>query len=200
MTSSSAPLLGLVVLAAGAGTRLGGVAKALLRLCDGRTFLHAIVDTAREVGLDDALVVVGPPFGDEVASHARVLGCAVVVNPEPARGMSSSVALGFQALAASACQAAWLWPVDHPAVRASTLRALIAALEDRVAVRPVYRRRGGHPPLVARPAWARLAMAAGVEGGARAILGDAGLHDVEVDDAGCVRDVDTADALEELRP
>ena len=41
---------GLVILAAGAGTRLGGVAKALLTLSDGRTFLEAIVAPA----LDEA--------------------------------------------------------------------------------------------------------------------------------------------------
>ena len=90
--------LGAVILAAGAGTRLGGVAKALLEARDGRTFLATIVGTAREVGLVDAVVVVGPPYGDAVAAAARALGVRVVTNPEPARGMSSSVALGFAAL------------------------------------------------------------------------------------------------------
>ena len=41
-----------VILAAGAGTRLGGVAKAMLKTRRGLTFLDQIVLTAREVGLE----------------------------------------------------------------------------------------------------------------------------------------------------
>ena len=62
--------LAAVILAAGAGRRLGGVAKALLPH-RGATYLAAICATAREVGLVDAVVVVGAPFGNEVAAHAR---------------------------------------------------------------------------------------------------------------------------------
>jgi CTP:molybdopterin cytidylyltransferase MocA len=97
-----------VILAAGSGKRLGGAAKALLRIdrtptasevtSSDRTFLEAIVATAREVGCDEVVVVVGPPYGIEVAEHARALGARVVTNPDPARGMASSVALGFGAL------------------------------------------------------------------------------------------------------
>lgn len=181
-----------VILAAGAGTRLGGTAKALLVDRHGRTFLATILATAREVGLDDAVVVVGPPFGDAVAAHARELGARVVVNAHPERDMASSVALGFAALADTDITNAWLWPVDHPAVQAPTLRALIAARRDHDAARPVHRGRGGHPPLVGRSLFARLAACADVDGGARAVLAAADTIDVAVDDPGCVRDVDTA--------
>ena len=61
---------GAVILAAGRGMRLGGVAKALLQADGRRTFLSKILATARAAGLDDPYVVVGPPFGDEVAAHA----------------------------------------------------------------------------------------------------------------------------------
>lgn len=191
--------LGAVILAAGAGTRLGGVAKALLEARDGRTFLATIVGTAREVGLVDAVVVVGPPYGDAVAAAARALGVRVVTNPEPARGMSSSVALGFAALddrSAVACDAAWLWPVDHPDVRADTLQAVAAALAQHAAVRPVVGWRGGHPPLVTRAVWPALAACGDQPGGARAVLAAAEMIDVEVNDEGCIRDVDTATDLE----
>src|SRR5580704_975734 len=121
-------MMAAVVLAAGEGTRLGGVAKALLG--GDRPFLARIVATAREVGTREVVVVVAPPYGDAVAAAARELGATPVWNPEPARGMASSIALGFAALDADAvgdADAAWLWPVDHPAVQAGTLRALIAA-------------------------------------------------------------------------
>ena len=119
---------GAVILAAGSGSRLGGVAKALLRH-RGTSYLEAIATTARAVGLVDAVVVVGPPFGHDVAAHARQLGLRVRVNPAPQRGMASSVALGFAAIANGPAAAAWLWPVDHPAVTEATLRKLIDALE-----------------------------------------------------------------------
>lgn len=186
-----------VILAAGAGTRLGGVAKALLVGPHGRTFLASIVESARAAGTDDMVVVVGPPFGEVVAAHARELGAHVVVNARPERGMASSVALGFAAVeGAPEIDAAWLWPVDHPHVRLTTLRRLISARTHHDAARPLYAGRGGHPPLVARSLFARLAACAELDGGARAVLAAAATRDVEVDDAGCVRDIDTAADLE----
>jgi len=188
--------LAAVILAAGAGTRLGGVAKALLARRDGTTFLASILAAARAVGLADPVVVVGPPHGDAIAAHARELGCRLAINRAPERGMASSVAAGFAALASSSCTAAWLWPVDHPDVLPRTLSLLVAALGEHDAARPVFRDRGGHPPLIARSLWPQLAECADVEGGARAVLAEADVIDVEVDDMGCVRDVDTPDDLE----
>lgn len=187
--------VGAVILAAGAGMRLGGVAKALIATRDGRSFLARILDVAREVGLHDAIVVVGPPHETLVAAHATELGARVVRNPEPERGMGSSIAIGFAAIAAD-CDAAWLWPVDHPDVDAETLRALVAALGSHDAARPVSGGRGGHPPLVARALFSQLG-ACGEEG-ARAVLARADVVDVDVGDAGTVRDVDTAADLEAL--
>jgi CTP:molybdopterin cytidylyltransferase MocA len=175
--------VGAVIVAAGAGTRMGGVAKALLRRGE-RTFLQCIVETARA---DDAVVVVGPPYGDRVAVHARELGARVVVNEEPGRGMGSSVALGFAALAAGDLDAAWLWPVDHPDVTATTLQLLRDALGSHDVAQPRHRGRGGHPPLIARRLFAQLAACTS----AREVIGVADVMRVEVDDPGTVEDVDT---------
>jgi len=191
--------LGAVILAAGAGMRLGGVAKALLRTAADATFLEQIVATARRAGLDTAVVVVAAPFGVEVATHARELGARVVENPDPARGMASSIALGFAAIAETACDAAWLWPVDHPDVTPATLAALEARLAGHDAARPTVNGRGGHPPLVARALWPRLAACADLPHGARDVFAAADVVDVPVGDAGCVRDVDTATDLPEVR-
>lgn len=182
--------LAAVIVAAGAGRRLGGVAKALLPF-RGTSYLGAIAAAARAVGLADAVVVVAEPFGREVAAHARQLGLRVRVNPAPERGMASSVALGFAAIAAGPATAAWLWPVDHPAVEVETLRRLAARLGDAEVVRPVHRGRGGHPPLIARAVWPALAACEAEPDGARGVLRAARGIDVEVDDPGVVRDVDT---------
>jgi CTP:molybdopterin cytidylyltransferase MocA len=92
--------------------------------------------------------------------------------------------------------AAWLWPVDHPDVRDATLRALIDAIGDRDAVRPVFAGRGGHPPLISRALWPQLAACADAPAGARSVLAEADVVDLAVSDEGCVRDVDTAFDLE----
>ncbi len=185
--------LGAVILAAGAGTRLGGAAKALLPHAahGGRTYLEVIAGTARVVGLADGVVVVGPPYGDAVAGHARALGLRVAVNGEPARGMASSVAIGFAAIAEGDADAAWLWPVDHPDVREASLARLAAALEGHEVAQPRFEGRGGHPPLIARAAWPRLVECAAAPGGARAVLAEMDVVAIEVDDPGVVRDVDT---------
>jgi len=187
-----------VIVAAGAGRRLGGVAKALLRY-RGRSYLEAIAATARAVGLVDAVVVVGAPFADDVAAHARQLGLRVRVNPAPERGMASSVALGFAAIAGGPAAAAWLWPVDHPAVTEATLRTLIAALEGAAGAelgQPRHRGAGGHPPLIRRALWPALAACAREAEGARGVLRAARVVAVDVDDPGVVRDVDTPADLE----
>jgi CTP:molybdopterin cytidylyltransferase MocA len=191
--------LGAVILAAGAGRRLGGQAKALLRTATGVTFLDQIVATARVAGLADGVVVVAAPFGVEVGAAARALGLRVVENPQPERGMASSIALGFAALSAFGVDAAWLWPVDHPGVTPATLDALVASLGTHDAARPCVNDRGGHPPLVARALWARLASCAELPRGAREIFDAADVVNVAVADAGCVRDVDTASDLHEAR-
>jgi molybdenum cofactor cytidylyltransferase len=188
--------IGAVILAAGKGARLGGLAKALLARRDGSTFLASIVASARAAGLADAVVVVGPPHGEAITAHARELGCRTAENPTPERGMASSVAIGFGALGEGTCDAAWLWPVDHPDVLPATLRTLLAALDGHTAVRPVYRGRGGHPPLIARSVWPQLAECGDVEGGARAVLAEVDMLDIDVDDAGVIRDVDTPEDLE----
>lgn len=185
--------LGAVVLAAGAGTRLGGVAKALIERGN-ETFLARILKTARAVGVTDAIVVVGPPYGDAVATAARDLGAKIVVNEAPERGMSSSVALGFAAMIATDVEAAWLWPVDHPVVSARTLERLVVALGGHVIAKPRFVGRHGHPPLVARSSFAALAACAGEPGGARAVLARHANETVivDVDDEAVIEDVDEA--------
>src|SRR4051794_32861229 len=124
-----------LILAAGAGTRLGGVAKALLRLPDGRTFLDAILELAGPA----PVVVVAAPFGAEVA--AAVAGRAEVVwNPAPERGMIASLVAGLAAIPDA--DVALVWPVDHPRVTAATVAAVrAAAARDRIVV-PVHAGRG----------------------------------------------------------
>jgi CTP:molybdopterin cytidylyltransferase MocA len=189
--------LGAVILAAGSGTRLGGVAKALLRSGD-ETYLARIARIARLAGTTRLVVVIGRPHDQQVGEVARAMGLEVVVNPLPERGMASSIALGFAAMSHHELDAAWLWPVDHPNVELRTLEALIAGLGTHEVAQPRFDGRGGHPPLVARALWPRLAACADVEGGARTVMATAAIARVPVDDGAVVRDIDTPADLAEL--
>jgi molybdenum cofactor cytidylyltransferase len=177
-----------VIVAAGAGARLGGVAKALCQLGDGRTFLEAIAGTARAAGVDELIVVAGPPHGLAVLAHARALGLAGAWNPAPARGMASSIALGFAALGDAS--AALLWPVDHPRIAPAVIAQLCAALADHHAAIPTFGGRGGHPALIGRGLWPAL-IANDHPDGARGVLRAARTARVAVDDPGVIADVDT---------
>ena len=191
-------MIGAVVLAAGAGARLGGVAKALLPI-DGTTFLGAIVRAMAAAGVDPAAIaiVVGEPFGDAVAREAarHALADAIVWNDEPSRGMASSVAIGFEQMARSSAHAALLWPVDHARVQPATIEALDDALADHDAAVPTFDHRGGHPVLVARALWPRLAACGEAPDGARGVIRAARVIRVPVVDPGVVRDVDVREDL-----
>jgi molybdenum cofactor cytidylyltransferase len=187
----------VVILAAGRGERLGGVAKALFTGRDGRPFLTAIADAAADAGVGPALVVVGPPFRDAVAEEAVQLGMTVVDNPRPQRGMASSVAVGFaRALAASTADGALLWPVDHAGVAAATVRLIVdeAARQDtaqRIVV-PTYQGRGGHPTFFGRAIWPELSACGAATDGARSVVrrDAARVTRIAVADMGVVADVD----------
>lgn len=201
--------IAVVVLAAGAGRRLGGLPKALLRIdgeaggeaaaeaAAGTTFLERIAGTAAQAGAGRGVVVVGPPHGERVAAEARRLGLDVADNPAPERGMGSSVAIGFAHAAArfGEAQAALLWPVDHARVAPVTAARLVeeagAAAHDAILV-PVWRGRGGHPTSFGRAVWPDLLACAGLPRGARSVLAmrAGSVRRLELGDPAILSDVD----------
>jgi CTP:molybdopterin cytidylyltransferase MocA len=186
-----------VVLAAGRGSRLGGVAKALLPF-EGESFLARVAGTVAAAGGGEILVVVGPPHGGAVRAEAARLGLAVVENPAPERGMGSSVAAGFTALAGRDAPAALLWPVDVARVAAPTVAAVVAVATPGRIVVPTFRGRGGHPAAFGRDLWEELAGCDLLPEGARTILhrDPARVTRLPVDDPFVLADVDVPADLE----
>ncbi|HEX2574142.1 MAG TPA: nucleotidyltransferase family protein [Polyangia bacterium] len=189
-----------VILAAGASRRMGSP-KALLEL-QGETYLARIARTARAAGVSHILVVAGPPHGERVRARLPV-GAAVIWNPDPGRGMFSSVQAGVAGLPRGTLSAL-VWPVDQPLVREDTVRRVLAAQPGRIAI-PRHQGRGGHPvripvacfgPLLALPADATLKELIDRQAALRV--------DVDVEDEWAVRDVDTPEeaqaAAEQARP
>ena len=188
--------LSAVLLAAGASTRFGAD-KRMLPLPGGERMLSHAARQMRAV-IDDVVVVLRPD-DTEIANAMLGLDCRVTVNPEPARGMGSSLALGIGA----ARQAdGWLViPGDLPLVRTQTICAVAARLQLADAVVPVCHGRRGHPVGFGRRYRDRL-LALNGEAGGRQLLND---HDesivwFNVDDPGIHRDIDTrADERMRLR-
>lgn len=178
-----------------------GSPKALLRL-DDQTFLTRAIGALLRGGC--RLVVCVVPADDDgrtMSAEARRAGAEAVVNPDAGSEPHDSIRLGLAALPPDA-EAAVVLPVDHPLVRAATVRALLAAFRARHAaiVRASTAGRPGHPTLFARRLFAELAEP-DLPDGARTVVArhTAELEDVAVEDVGVHADLDTPEDLRRWR-
>ena len=137
--------VGAIVLAAGAGSRFGG-AKLEARL-DGKPVLQHVLDALAEAGIDDPVVVTAGPLMTEIEWGAA----RPVTNPEPGRGLASSLQVGWTAAidAPEPPEAVIVALGDQPLVRGAVLAALIAAPldPDRPIVAPRYASTGARNPV-----------------------------------------------------
>jgi CTP:molybdopterin cytidylyltransferase MocA len=163
-----------------------GTPKALLEY-RGETFLARIERIL--AGVCDPLVVV---LGHETAlpvRHGRV-----VVNPDPERGMLSSLQCGLAALTPLP-EATLFIPVDYPAIEASTVQGVADLFRfhpDAAIVMPRDNGKRGHPVLMSRRV-AQEILALPVTGAARDVIrshNDEVLY-WDVADPGIHTDIDT---------
>lgn len=142
-----------LVLAAGAGTRLGRPkAEVVYR---GRRLLDLTSEACRVAGLDPVLVVLG------AAAPPVPPGVTAVRNPDWRSGMASSLRAGLHHLVRAAPQALGVGVtlVDTPTVGAEHLRRVRAALDgrtDRAAV-ATYAGAWRTPVALGRGLWDRVA-------------------------------------------
>lgn len=184
----------VLVLAAGASTRFGGP-KLLARL-DGRPILQHVLDAAAASGPTMTVVVLGHR-ADEVEGQMAWRGEHRVHNPDPRRGLASSVQVGLAALEgadpAGELEAVLILLGDQPRVRPAVIHGLIHAADssDRPIIAPAYSDGGGHNPvLLRRSAWPVAAAAKGDRGLGPIIAGRPDLV-LKVPVGGANPDVDT---------
>jgi CTP:molybdopterin cytidylyltransferase MocA/SAM-dependent methyltransferase len=152
-----------LVLAAGAGTRFGG--GKLLATIAGRPVLQHVLDALRAAGVEDSVVVLGGD-ADQIEGAIEWGSERRVVNPDPERGLASSLQVGFEAIGPDA-GAVLVALGDQPLVSAGVIRALLdaPAKRGRSIVVPVYPDdRGRNPVLVRRAAFALVGEATGDRG------------------------------------
>jgi molybdenum cofactor cytidylyltransferase len=190
-----------VVTAAGSAERFGG--RKLLAPVDGEPLLDRTIRSLLDGGVSEVIVVVGTDGRAELERDVNAMNDArvrPVENPDPSRGMFSSIQIG---VATASGDALLVLPGDMPFVRAETVRAVIEKYRERPAiVSPRYRGKRGHP----------VALPLSLRDEIRDTPATANLHevikkhadqriDLEVDDPGINRDVDTpADLFDGLRP
>jgi molybdenum cofactor cytidylyltransferase len=180
-----------LVLAAGRASRMGSD-KRLLRV-GGRSMLELAVAAALDGGLSPVLVVTGPEPQPEMPP-----GVLHVVNPDPGRGMASSLAAGVAALPPSADGVAVLL-ADMPRVGGAQVAALAAAFRAGGICIPVAGGRRGNPVVLARSFFAGLLALTG-DKGARGLIAqhEDAVIEVPMPDDAVLIDVDTPEALRDL--
>lgn len=155
-----------VLLAAGAGTRLGGP-KALLRTSDGAPLLALQVDRLRAAGCDRVIVVLGC-----AADRARRLvppGAEAVVADDWRSGMGASLRAGLDAADAPGLTAVLVSLVDLAELPTEVCARLLEHARPDVLARVQWDGAPGHPVLIG---------AAHVPAARAAATGDTGARDL----------------------
>lgn len=189
--------LAAVVLAAGAGTRMGAP-KALLRL-GGRSFVRRAIALAEAAGAAPIVAVAGAvPLPPAELGSARA-----VVNTDWPKGQMSSLQVGLAAIAGAAPDGVLVLTVDRPHVAPATVVALAEAHRgDPSAIwQPALAGRRGHPILYPGDLIAALRELASDEG-PRAWLRSPAIagrrRELAVDDPAILENIDTPGDLRRL--
>lgn len=166
------PTVHILVLAAGASSRMRGLDK-LLQPIKGKPILRVVVETALGTG-GPVLVTLPPAFPLREQALAGTPAQIVAV-PDADLGMSRSIARGIDAIRSGDPgpeDGVMILPADMPGFSAKVLSDLIARF--RAEPELIWRGasvdgRPGHPAIFPQDLWAALAAVTGDEGG-RSVL------------------------------
>jgi molybdenum cofactor cytidylyltransferase len=200
-------MLAAIILAAGDSTRMGRP-KALLLDLEGRPFVARLVRTFAAANVRDVIVVTGSlhaAIADALAADQPPIAPILVNNPQPALGQLSSLWMGLDAAdqlaspkprsgGGGGIDGVLMTLVDIPLVRASTIKNVIDEWTRSRApiVRPAVGDRHGHPVLFDQSVFDALRHAPITEGAKAVVHANADrIVNVQVEDEGCLLDVDT---------
>ena len=137
--------VGAVLLAAGEGQRMGGVAKPLIRL-QGVPLINRQLVALSGAGVDEVVVVTGHAR-EAVEAQVQVFPVTMVHNPDYRLGQQSSVRAGLEALS-GVFDAVFIVLADQPLLGSADLTELMAAFKKRSrghVVVPVIAGQRGNP-------------------------------------------------------
>ncbi len=135
-------VVGAMLLAAGAGSRLGGRPKSLLEL-GGVPLIRRQLIALSGAGVDEVVVVLGH-HAAAIEAAVRDFPVTLVHNPAPDDGQPSSLRVGLLALGGQ-LDAVIVALADQPLVNAQDITALIGAFKKRDGAAMVVPRVDGEP-------------------------------------------------------
>jgi CTP:molybdopterin cytidylyltransferase MocA len=161
--------IGAVLLAAGEGVRMGGVAKSLIRL-QGVPLINRQLIALSGAGVDEVVVVTGHAR-DAVEAQVQSFPVTLAYNPDYTSGQQSSVRVGLGALSGN-FDAVFIVLADQPLIGAADLTELIAAFKKRPSghvLVPVVNGQRGNPIVLDATARADI-LASGTNMGCRHLI------------------------------
>jgi molybdenum cofactor cytidylyltransferase len=191
--------IGAVLLAAGEGQRMGGVAKPLIRL-QGVPLISRQLVALSGAGVDEVVVVTGHAR-EAVEAQLRSFVVTLAYNEAHADGQQGSVRVGLTALSGP-FDAVIVMPADQPLIGASDLTELIGAFKKRPSghvVVPVVNGERGNPIILDDVALAQI-LASDTNLGCRHLIERQPelVHAHETANIRFVTDLDTLDDVQQL--
>ena len=165
----------------------------------GQTILESVVDSAIASSLQRVVVVLGHQ-ADEIKPILKKRDLTIVLNPNFARGLSSSLKVGLLALDEKT-EAVLFLLGDQPLVTTETIDLILAAYKrsHNPIVLPVFEGRRGNPVLFSRETFCLIESLI-EDYGARSLFKkyDGRILKVPVDDPAIHIDIDTEDDYRRL--
>ena len=181
-----------IVPAAGDSRRFGSMK--LLADVAGVALLSHTLRSLLEADVGRIFLVVAPGHRFSGVANMDDPRVTVVSNPDPSRGMFSSIQAGLAEMSKASPEAEWavVLPADMPFVRPATIQQVLgeAQWHGRVAI-AVHGGTNGHPIVMPRSCCQQM-LEAPVSSNLKAVFAAANLErmPVMVDDPGVVRDID----------
>jgi molybdenum cofactor cytidylyltransferase len=191
--------IGAVLLAAGEGRRMGGVAKPLIRL-QGVPLINRQLIALSGAGVDEVVVVTGHAR-EAVEAQVQSFPVTLAFNPAYSEGQQASVRVGLAALSGK-FDAVLVVLADQPLIASGDLTELIAAFKKRPRgniVVPVVGGQRGNPIVLDEVAYSQI-LASDTNLGCRHLIDSQPdlVHVHESTNSRFITDLDTLQDVEQL--
>lgn len=133
-----------LVLAAGFGERIKTLGPKPLLKYKGKAFVAVIIEKIKQAGIESIFVITNDDLYESIKNLK--LPVKLIRNPNPEKGMLSSVKLGVEK-AQEQCPGILMCPVDYPLVKPETYQLLITQfkLNPTKIIKPAFNDLSGHP-------------------------------------------------------